>query len=202
MKENTLRYTGPATVKMSYMNEFIVRCPKCAKNALVSVENQCRSKEGRLVCSHCSYTEKTSDQIRYNAIVKRNCDNCGKGFEVKIPNQKTKQKEITIPCPNCGITRKFKARIEEYRLKHPVAGEACDPIFNLPLWFQAEIKGKVFWAYNRAHLSEIKKYVQAKLRERQTLYYTTMVERLPQFITEAKNREVVLKGIERLERKY
>jgi hypothetical protein len=42
--------------------------------------------------------------------------------------------------------------------------------------------------------------VKAKLRERQVTTHTTMVERLPGFITEAKNREAVLKAIEKMER--
>ncbi|MGB4775795.1 MAG: hypothetical protein WBP45_11525, partial [Daejeonella sp.] len=78
-----------------------------------------------------------------------------------------------------------------------------DPVFKLPLWLQAEIKGHLFWAYNRQHLNEIKNYVGSKLRERliKDYKYTTMVEKLPNFIKDAKNREAIIKLIEKLERK-
>lgn len=80
-------------------------------------------------------------------------------------------------------------------------GQAVDPIFSLPLWFQADIRGDLFWAYNREHLREIEAYVISKLRERQTDTHTTMVERLPNFIKDSKNREIIVKVIEQLERK-
>jgi len=73
-----------------------------------------------------------------------------------------------------------------------------DPIFNLPLWFQTEVKGEVFWAYNRKHLSDIRDYASAKLRERKATGYTTMVERLPSFIKSAKNRSAIIKAIDKM----
>jgi hypothetical protein len=86
-------------------------------------------------------------------------------------------------------------------LSYRSSGAASDPLFNLPLWLQTEIRGNLFWAYNRRHLQDIKTYVQAKLRERQSDGYTTMVERLPQFIKSAKNRDAILKAIDQLEKR-
>lgn len=183
------------------MNEFSVECPKCKKEALVTVGNAFWLDNGKLTCKNCMHSEKATDLIRYKLIVKRNCDNCGKEFESIIPNQKEKVKEITIPCPHCGITRTYKPKNEEYKINYENNGQACEPIFNLPLWFQADVRGNLFWAYNRRHLGEIKSYVSSKLRERQTTTHTTMVERLPNFIKDSKNRETLIKIIERLERK-
>jgi len=106
-----------------------------------------------------------------------------------------------IPRPHCGTTRTYKPKNEEYKNDYETKGHAADPIFGLPLWFQAEVRGKLFWAYNRSHLSDIKLYVTSKLRERQTTTHTTMVERLPNFIKDSKNREAIVKVIEKLERK-
>jgi hypothetical protein len=51
-------------------------------------------------------------------------------------------------------------------------------------------------------LLEIKAYVGSKLRERSTdRFKMTMVEKLPDFIKSAKNREEVLKAIGRMEKK-
>ena len=58
------------------------------------------------------------------------------------------------------------------------------------------------WAYNLRHITEIKNYVRSTLRERTTdRFKMTMVEKLPDFIKLAKNREEVLKALERMETK-
>jgi NAD-dependent SIR2 family protein deacetylase len=184
------------------MTEFIVACPKCRKDAVVATNSGYAPSQGKLTCSNCMFSESSEDIIRYKMIVKRNCDNCGKQINVEISNQKEPSKQVTICCPHCGITRTFEPRNEPCKLVYKsTGGVATDPVFNLPLWLQAEVKGNHFWAYNRRHLGDIKSYVQAKLRERQSEGYTTMVERLPQFIKEAKNREAILKTIEQLERR-
>ena len=199
-KKDQKRFTGPATDRYSYRTEFLVECPKCDSFARVT----CKKKylnEASLNCKSCNHTQKAKDLKRYNIIVKRNCDNCGKAFEKNIPNSKEPASEITIPCPHCGITRTFEPRNEETLLQYDSRGSVCDPIFNLPLWLQTDVRGNVLWAYNREHLEHIKEYVDSKLRERQTMAYTTMVERLPNFIKSAKNRDHILKAIDKLMRK-
>jgi hypothetical protein len=193
LKGYNTRYSGPPTTVSSYMKEFAVECPKCRKEALVTQE--------QLTCKHCMFSEQAADLIRYKQTVKRNCDNCGKLIEVTIGDQKEKNPEIIVPCPHCGIERTYLAKTEEYRITYVRQGRASDPVFNLPLWFQADVRGNLFWAFNREHLSEIKAYVGSKLRERRTAEFATMVERLPNFIKHAKHRETLLKVIERLEKK-
>jgi len=200
MEKEEDRYSGPATVKQSYMTEFLVVCPKCKKDAIVKTNSGYVPSEGKLTCYNCMFSETSKELVRYKMIVKRNCDNCGKPIYIEIPNQKTTSKQVTIPCPHCGLSRTFEPRNEAYKLGYKSSGFAIDPIFNLPLWIQAEVKGNLFWAYNKRHLHDIKKYVQARLRERQSKGYTTMVERLPKFIKEAKNRDAILKAIEQLEK--
>ena len=194
------RYAGPATVRQSYMTEFIVVCPKCSKDAYIITNSGYIQSEGKLTCFNCMFSETSKDLIRYRMIVKRHCDSCGKSIIIEIPNQKEISKQVTISCPHCGTTRTFEPRNEAYRLVYKSSGFAVAPIFNLPLWLQTDVKGNLFWAYNKQHLQDMKSYVQAKLRERQSKGYTTMVERLPKFITEAKNRVAILKAIEQLEK--
>ncbi len=167
----------------------------------MTVDNSWRLNNAKLKCFHCMFSQSVDEMVRYNLVVKRNCDNCGKSIEILVPNQKEKSTSITTPCPHCGMTRTFEPRNEEYRLVYSEQGKATDPVFHLPLWFQMEVKGELFWAFNREHLLEIKNYVNSKLRERQTSTHTTMVERLPTFIKEAKNREAIIKTIDKLERK-
>lgn len=195
------RYCSLGSVKQSYMNEFLVVCPKCGKDAVVQNYNGYFPGDGKVTCSNCMFNETVKDNTRYKMIVKRNCDNCGKAISIEIPNQKKPSMQVTVPCPHCGITRTFEPRNEPYKIQYKSSGFASDPLFNLPLWLQIEIKGNLFWAYNRRHLHDIKTYEQAKLRERQTKGYTTMVERLPKFIKDAKNRAAILKAIEQLDKK-
>ena len=192
------RYSGLATIRQSYLREISVECPKCSKEAFVTFDDSWFLNNGKVKCFHCMFCQKVEDLIRYNLVVKRNCDNCGKPLEIFIPNQKEKANNITASCPNCGVIRTFEPRNEAYRLIYVEQGKATDPVFRLPLWFQTEIRGNLFWAFNREHLMEIKNYVSSKLRERQTTTHTTMVEKLPTFIKEAKNRDVIVRAIEKL----
>jgi DNA-directed RNA polymerase subunit RPC12/RpoP len=179
------------------MKEFLVECPKCKSLATVTTNKSDDTSNDKLVCNNCNHIEKADELKRYIAIINRACDNCGQKIEITISNNKEKVEEFTIPCPHCGIVRTYKPRNEAYKLIYKHSG-ICDPIFNLPLWFQADIKGDTFWAYNREHLREIRNYVAAKLRERQTTTHMTMVERLPNFIKVAKNRDTILKVIDKL----
>ncbi len=193
------RYTGPATSRQSYMNQFSVACPKCRKQAIVIADQTYGSNDGLLRCGHCMYSEKSHDLVRYKMIVDHHCDNCGKEMDVEVSNVRESQKEITVPCNHCGIVRTHAVKPQRYKYVYNTPkGVAADPIFNLPLWYQASFRSHIFWAYNRRHLDDIAAYVQAKLRERQSAGFTTMVERLPQFIKEAKNREGILRMIEKL----
>jgi DNA-directed RNA polymerase subunit RPC12/RpoP len=201
MENIASRYHAPATVRQSYMTEFAVECPKCQHLAMVTASNPYFLDNAQVNCSHCSFSEKSADLIRYKVSLKRNCDNCGKLISKFIPHCKEPMATLAIPCPACGEVRVYKPRNESYYESHNAPGAGLAPIFRLPLWFQDSIRGNLFWAYNREHLHAIKEYVGAKLRERQTTTHTTMVEKLPQFIKEAKNREAVLKMIEKLERK-
>ena len=194
MDHNSNRYSGPTTTRRSYMNEIFVHCPKCEQLATITTVPSYNVNNGKLICQNCNHAEKRDELIRYNATVKRSCDNCGKSIDVTVPNNKEKVKELTVPCNHCGQVRIYKPRNEAYKLLYKNPG-VCDPIFNLPLWFQIDIRGEIFWAYNREHLAEIRNYVSAKLRERQTTTHTTMVERLPNFIKAAKNRITILKAI-------
>jgi hypothetical protein len=201
MENDELRYSGRPTNKWFYMTEFLVECPKCSAAAMVNLESSFASNDGKLFCSNCSHAEKAADRIRYKLIVKRNCDNCGKFFEKIIPDHKEKTETVKVPCPECGSARSYKPVCEAYRLMYDPKGAAYDPVFNLPLWLQAEIKDDLFWAYNRPHMNDIKDYVKSKLRERPSPHFTTMVEKLPHFIKDSKNRDLLIKIIERLEKK-
>ncbi|MDJ0366643.1 hypothetical protein QMK33_15910 [Hymenobacter sp. H14-R3] len=195
------RYTGPKKRSFFYRNEFLVVCPKCQKDALVTNYDARFRCGGELYCGNCHHAENIASRVRFTQLVNMNCTNCGRPIAVTIPNNKQKATSLLISCPYCKTPYKVKPRHEEYVSKYESASAVNDPVFNLPLWLQHSLKNDVFWAHNRTHLVDIKVYIQATLRERQLHSYTKMVERLPTFIKVAKNREAILKIINQLEHK-
>lgn len=190
-------YVGPPTTRYAYAKEFWVKCPKCSKAARVIRKEIVGTGDDKLVCHHCNYSEMADERLRYTATVNRACGNCGEPIQVSIPNNKEKVTELKYSCPHCHVPEIYKPSNTLYRLKYSME-RLADPVFGLPLWFQENVKGDTLWAGNKEHLLEIRNYVTARLRERQTMRITTMVEKLPQFIKAAKNREAVLKAIERM----
>lgn len=76
-----------------------------------------------------------------------------------------------------------------------------DPVSGLELWLQTPCCGQVLWAWNIEHVLWMQKYVEAKLRTRRWIggwRNNSLQSRLPRWITIAKNREAVLKGLEKL----
>ena len=83
-------------------------------------------------------------------------------------------------------------------------GDSVDWCFHLPLWIKAPCCGHELWAYNYHHLSWLKKYVGAELRERKEnksygWLNRSLGSRLPSWIKDAKNRSSILDAIRKLE---
>ena len=106
---------------------------------------------------------------------------------------------MNVTCAQCGQTREYKPTHTKAQLIYKDNGDATDLHFNLPLWLQDTVKSDLFWAYNYEHLDYLKRYITAKVRERASPTYMTLIARLPNFIKSAKNREALLKLIEKLE---
>ena len=179
----------------------MVECPRCGYAACVTSDAPPYLTNGKLTCAYCAHVEKAADMIAYRVTVKRNCGTCGQVIAAVIPRSNRKVEELAVTCTACGETRTYHPRNESYALSYPGSGHGVDPVFGLPLWLRGDVKGQALWAYNRAHLNDMKRYVASKLRERLLTGHNTMVERLPQFIKEAKNREAVLKALEKMERR-
>jgi hypothetical protein len=97
-----------------------------------------------------------------------------------------------LRCLTCGLSKDGSP-------PDRVLGVPVDPYFRLPLWLQADCRGKCLWAYNAEHLDLLESYVAARLRERQTTPGSmNMTARLPAWLKSAKNRAEVLRAIRRL----
>lgn len=73
--------------------------------------------------------------------------------------------------------------------------------FDAALWYRSPFRNDVFMAYNEAHLAYLKEYIGATLREHRDRTHFTLLEKLPKFYHDARNRESLLKLIAKLEKK-
>jgi hypothetical protein len=98
-----------------------------------------------------------------------------------------------LSCAHCGLARDNDGTTSTW-------GEPVDPWFGAPLWLRAYLRGHALWAYNTAHLAELRAFVAAGQRERVPSGGTpmSMLEKLPSWMTSAKNRDDVLRVLDRL----
>lgn len=199
--EHQSRYVSQSKGIYDFMDTFVVHCPKCQKKAEVKLPFFMDYKNATLNCAACFFFEKMFDRKIYKLNGKVKCSFCLEWLCLDIEHQKKIPKYVNIRCSSCQKVNKVHENWDETYLKYHEEG-IVDPAFGLPLWYVDEVKGAVIWAYNKAHLEEIEAYVSSKLRERSTDgFKMTMVEKLPNFIKIAKNREEVLKALDRMKNK-
>jgi endogenous inhibitor of DNA gyrase (YacG/DUF329 family) len=156
-----------------------VKCPKCDSKAIVkrSFESERYYDDKRsLECSTCYFSQK----------------------EVVIKLLNEKPEKIKIKCPICSQTKEFLPKIikvpQSFKTNSNLETEEW---FGTELWYQVQFDKAIFWALNLEHINYLERYIRANLRERSTLYSSTLVARLPKFVKEAKNREKLLKIIQK-----
>jgi len=124
----------------------------------------------------------------------------------------TDENDVRLVCASCGHSKILSEKPTEIihssnekiiSGRHYFIGGGIDPFFHLPLWLTENLDGNLFWAYNIEHIEFLENHIQAKLRERNTFEYRnkSIGSRLPRWMTSKKNRELVLKTIEKLKRK-
>ncbi|WP_427873194.1 hypothetical protein [Flavobacterium sp. MMS24-S5] len=184
-----------------FANEIFVRCPKCEskssiKRSKIDCEcGKCYNYSNVFECKHCFYKlEKPIYQ--YVAYGNPYCNNCYEQYEFESQPLKEKPEKCRVKCPYCGFHEEWKPKIREFLQDSKIEdGLVREQHYNLPLWFQKDIGGNVFWAYNQDHIDYLERYIQADLRERNSKanYNSSLVSRLPQFVKASKNREKLLK---------
>ncbi len=194
------RFTDKNLTLKYFEKEIFVHCPQCNLRAIVTKDDHSYYSKRTLKCPNCMYFQKGRDEI-YTISLNCHCPTCSNGIKVLIPNVKEKKEEIAIRCSKCNTTNNYKPRNINQELVYSYNNSPADPYFQLPLWLNESVKDNVFWAYSYEHLSYLKDYLSADLREKNGREYWTMVEKLPTWMTSKKNRELVLKAILKLERK-
>ena len=132
------------------------------------------------------------------------------------------QEEVAVACPKCNKKALTTVNYEEKKAKltcmhcgfHDVKDTLLTHLgytanykadasayFDVETWYLAPFKNDFFFAYNEAHLLYLEQYIGAKLREHKDRSHFTLLEKLPKFYHEAKNREALLKLIDKLKNK-
>lgn len=122
------------------------------------------------------------------------CPSCGKRAMART-DQALRKARLT--CVHCGLHRE----VSTDTTSSGVAGSLLMPAqqyFGAALWLQHPFRDDVFFAYNDRHLHYLEAYISAKLREHRDRTHFTLLEKLPKFYHEGKNRRSLLKIIERL----
>jgi uncharacterized Zn finger protein (UPF0148 family) len=121
------------------------------------------------------------------------CPSCAKKAIAKV-NYETKTARLF--CTNCGCNKETTTAVNNGTIN-----TAANQYFQSELWLQTPYKNEIFWAYNDNHLEYLERYISAILREHKDRTHFTLLEKLPKFYHEAKNREGLLKIITKLKSK-
>lgn len=190
----------------AYAEGAIVVCPECEGPARTERSGPCYPVNARLRCLRCAYALNeprwcgpvVMRTARLNGGYPYRCPNCGvKGLEKTVRfDHLPARTSGTAPCTcaNCGASSEVPVQYEPDRSASPV-----DYAFGLPLWLQAPCAGHTLWAYNEEHLDVLASYLAARLRERMRNANGSMLARLPRWLTSAKHRDEVAKGVRRLQ---
>ncbi|MCS3530431.1 hypothetical protein [Chryseobacterium sp. JUb7] len=184
----------------NYHESILVVCQDCENDA--TVKNEYCHKQTTLECRHCDLKKTGLDLIAYKAFINLYCPVCAHQIRYEQGNFKEKPKNINVKCDECDSSFQIQPKTEKYLNSYPKEeGLIHDPVFGCPYYFQTDFKGKLFWAKNMEHLLEMENYVSSDLRIRLP-YKMRMVEKLPTFIKDAKNREAILKILQKWKNLY
>jgi transcription elongation factor Elf1 len=186
----------------SFGNNIIVKCPRCASQAVVkrAFESEFYYRDKRILeCKNCYYSLR-EEVVKYIAYIDTYCCNNEDKIEFESQLLNIKPEKIKLKCSICNEIKEFKPNIKEvpFKLNTDMALQR-ESAFNAEIWYQREFDQSIFWAYNLEHIDYLERYIKADLRERNNdgSGNGTMVSRLPKFVKKAKNREKLLKIIEK-----
>ena len=196
-----MRFNKPAYPTVHFSEQIFVKCPNCAKKAIIineepkSVLESLSGEKSKLTCNNCGFQKLNSiDWYGYmQGYVGRNCGHCGSDVNYTSEPTKDTPPNILLKCDICKKEKEYPISWYRYKEDKPI-----DPYFGLELWLQIEIKDNILWLYNLEHLEYLKEYVEAKLREDDGRHKYSMITNLPTWVKSAKNREIILKKLDKL----
>ena len=184
------RFKDKNYVLYDFINELHLVCPEC--NHKLIAKNNPESYKSTIACTNCGFRTVSENKV-IELSIKTFCNNCGE--KIKFSQIVNERKDyINIRCNACNASHKFEPKISEYNSFYVI-------IEKYGLWYTENFRGNHFWAYNDDHLKYIENYIKAGLRQRHNRLGVTLVERLPKFVKSAKNRNDLIKLIEKMRKK-
>ncbi len=145
------------------------------------------------------FTDENKTARDFYAEVWVVCPGCSKKAIAKTIIEK---KVARLQCQNCGYNKEV---FIESKLK--IIGDTAECLdsansfFGAELWLKYPFKSDFFIAYNGEELKYLEQYISANLREHKDRIGFTLLEKLPKFYHEAKNRKALLAIIQKLKNK-
>ena len=164
------------SVYSAFTTGIQVKCPKCHGMGIVTAD------EGSAYFNQCK--------------------NCGRYYRVDI-EETAKQhfSALHVKCPYCGtmMSGEVHKTVEAFSYAAEI-NKGKEPWFGLELWFLTSFQGKPIWAINREHLTYLIDYLSADMREKPMgRGKKTQSDHLPTFMKTAKNRERIVKLLEKMQ---
>ena len=195
------RHRDRATPLAAFADEVLVRCRRCDAPGCVRVSWQPYRWHGTFKCVRCELALDLATRDWVGPLVYRGhraCGYCGHRWLAPQVQEHgyppARHTHVEMQCPACAKRSAVPVKA------HPLfpADHAIDPHFGHPLRLVMPTRHGVVWAYNARHLIELRAYVSALLRERRGSTNRSMISRLPRWIKLARNRESVLKALDKL----
>ena len=197
-----MRFNQPAGGTMHFSKKIWVVCPNCNDLGLVETELEAynipfpKDYSTKFKCTNCDLKKENSQEWfgYYQGTINQACGFCGSRISFTSEPSKERCESAKVKCETCSREKEYKLKVSRYRGDKPT-----DPFFGLELWLQTNIKSNVLWLYNLDHLKSLREYVEAKLRDDDGRHKYSMISNLPQWVTSAKNRALIVRKLNRLE---
>ena len=206
------RFVDRGVLLAHYARECLAICPRCAGSLIVVSDSKYGipfdASRSKATCLNCAFRATGSQSAWFGPVegtAKERCPSCGfkwltKSLRRKSQTKKSAQK-TKVPCPSCGQIALISIQWKPMRFSG-----AYDPSFGLQLWLQTSCCGETLWAYNKEHLSRLREYASATLREKRGFaqsprLHWSVFSRLPKWVSASGNHDAVLACMDRLERK-
>lgn len=198
-----MRFTEPAYPTVYFSNKIFVKCPECGELGIIETELGKdtipfpQDHKSTFNCSKCGLRKETNEKwYGYcQGFVDRSCGFCGNRINHTTKPTKTPYDSVSVKCDSCNKEEDYAIKWYRYKENKPI-----DPYFGMELWLQTNIKDNILWVYNLDHLKYLKAYIESKLRQDDSRHKYSMITNLPQWIKSAKNRDLIVKKLKRLEK--
>lgn len=198
------RHCDDGRALFRYADRVAVRCHRCDTPGWVTGPFNAR-RFRCLGCSEaldggCGCNRRGAGDwvgpVRYSGY--RPCGYCGHQWlriEVRRARATLPLRTMAADCSQCGRSSDVDVTPSRWH-----GNDAIDPNFGLPLRLVEKTAAGLLWAYNAEHLQALHDYATATLREGSG-HHRSMFSCLPQWMKLARNRVLLQRAVERLQRR-